>query len=62
MTYTSGTPSVATVSEDGTVKGLSEGTSVITIKGKVSTSVSTTCTVTVKKERKKINSRPNSSK
>ena len=49
LTYTSGTPSVATVSEDGTVKGLSEGTSVITIKGKVSTSVSTTCTVTVTK-------------
>ena len=49
LTYTSGTPSVATVSEDGTVTGLSEGTSVITIKGKVSTSVSTTCTVTVTK-------------
>ena len=49
MTYTSGTPSVATVAEDGTVTGLSEGTSVITIKGKVSTSVSTTCTVTVTK-------------
>ena len=54
LTYTSGTPSVATVLEDGTVKGLSEGTSVITIKGKVSTSVSTTCTVTVKKERKRL--------
>ena len=54
LTYTSGTPSVATVSEDGTVTGLSEGTSVITIKGKVSTSVSTTCTVTVKKERKRL--------
>ena len=49
LTYTSGTPSVATVLEDGTVKGLSEGTSVITIKGKISTSVSTTCTVTVEK-------------
>ena len=49
LTYTSGTPSVATVAEDGTVTGLSEGTSVITIKGKVSTSVSTTCTVTVTK-------------
>ena len=54
LTYTSGTPSVATVSEDGTVKGLSEGTSVITIKGKISTSVSTTCTVTVTKERKRL--------
>ena len=51
LTYTSGTPSVATVAEDGTVTGLSEGTSVITIKGKVSTSVSTTCTVTVTKAR-----------
>jgi len=49
LTYTSGTPSVATVAEDGTVTGLSEGTSVITIKGKISTSVSTTCTVTVTK-------------
>ena len=54
LTYTSGTPSVATVAEDGTVTGVSEGTSVITIKGKVSTSVSTTCTVTVKKERKRL--------
>ena len=54
LTYTSGTPGVATVSADGTVTGLSEGTSVITIKGKVSTSVSTTCTVTVKKERKRL--------
>ena len=54
LTYTSGTPSVATVLEDGTVKGLSEGTSVITIKGKISTSVSTTCTVTVTKRKKKI--------
>ena len=52
MTYTSGTPGVATVSADGTVTGVSEGTSVITIKGKVSTSVSTTCTVTVKKKEK----------
>ena len=51
LTYTSGTPSVVTVAEDGTVTGLSEGTSVITIKGKVSTSVSTTCTVTVTKAR-----------
>ena len=49
LTYTSGTPSVATVAGDGTVTGLSEGTSVITIKGKISTSVSTTCTVTVTK-------------
>ena len=54
LTYTSGTPGVATVSADGTVTGVSEGTSVITIKGKVSTSVSTTCTVTVKKERKRL--------
>ena len=54
LTYTSGTPGVATVSADGTVTGVSEGTSVITIKGKVSTSVSTTCTVTVKKGMKKL--------
>ena len=54
LTYTSGTSSVATVAEDGTVTGLSEGTSVITIKGKVSTSVSTTCTVTVKKGMKRL--------
>ena len=47
VTYTSGTQSVATVGEDGTVNALTEGTTIITIKGKVS-GVSTTCTVTVK--------------
>ena len=51
LTYTSGTPGVATVSEDGTVTGISGGTAIITIKGKISTSVSTTCTVTVTKSR-----------
>ena len=49
LTYTSDTPSIATVSEDGTVAGVAEGTATITIKGKISTNVSTTCTVTVKK-------------
>ena len=47
VTYTSGTKSVATVGEDGTVNALTEGTTIITVKGKVS-GVSTTCTVTVK--------------
>ena len=47
VTYTSGTQSVATVGEDGTVNALTEGTTIITLKGKVS-GVSTTCTVTVK--------------
>ena len=47
VTYTSGTQSVATVGEDGNVKGIAEGTAVITIRGKNS-GVSTTCTVTVK--------------
>ena len=47
VTYTSGTQSVATVGEDGTVNALTEGTTIITVKGKVS-GVSTTCRVTVK--------------
>ena len=47
VTYTSGTQSVATVGEDGTVNALTEGTTIITIRGKKS-GVSTTCTVTVK--------------
>ena len=47
VTYTSGTQSVATVEQDGTVNALTQGTTIITIKGKVS-GVSTTCTVTVK--------------
>ena len=47
VTYTSGTQSVATVGEDGTVNALIEGTTIITIRGKKS-GVSTTCTVTVK--------------
>ena len=54
LTYTSETPSVATVSEDGTVTGITGGTTKITIRGKISTNVSTTCTVTVKKEKIKI--------
>ena len=51
LTYTSDTPSIATVSEDGTVTGVAEGTATITIKGKISTNVSTICTVTVTKAR-----------
>ena len=47
VTYTSGTQSVAIVGEEGTVNALTEGTTIITVKGKVS-GVSTTCTVTVK--------------
>ena len=49
LTYTSGATNIATVAQDGTVTGVAEGTAIITIKGKVSTNVSTTCTVTVKK-------------
>ncbi len=49
LTYTSDTPSIATVAQDGTVTGVAEGTATITIKGKISTNVSTTCTVTVTK-------------
>ena len=48
LEYTSGSPKIATVGTDGTVKGVAEGTAVITIKGK-SSGVSTTCTVIVKK-------------
>ena len=51
LTYTSDTPSIATVTEDGTVTGVAEGSATITIKGKISTNVSTTCTVTVTKTR-----------
>ena len=51
LTYTSDTPSIATVAEDGTVTGVATGSATITIKGKVSTNVSTTCTVTVTKSR-----------
>jgi len=51
LTYTSETPSIATVAEDGTVTGVAEGSATITIKGKISTNVSTTCTVTVTKTR-----------
>ena len=51
LTYTSDTPSIATVAEDGTVTGVATGSATITIKGKVSTNVSTTCTVTVTKTR-----------
>ena len=51
LTYTSGATNIATVAEDGTVTGVATGTAIITIKGKISTSVSTTCTVTVTKAR-----------
>ena len=51
LTYTSDTPSIATVAEDGTVTGVATGSATITIKGKVSTNVSTTCIVTVTKSR-----------
>ena len=51
LTYTSDTPSIATVAEDGTVTGVATGSATITIKGKVSTNISTTCTVTVTKSR-----------
>ena len=47
LEYTSGSPTIATVGADGNVKGIAEGTAVITIRGKNS-GVSTTCTVTVK--------------
>ena len=47
LEYTSGSPEIATVGADGNVKGIAEGTAVITIRGKNS-GVSTTCTVTVK--------------
>ena len=47
LEYTSGSPAIATVGADGNVKGIAEGTAVITIRGKNS-GVSTTCTVTVK--------------
>ena len=51
LTYASDTPSIATVAEDGTVTGVATGSATITIKGKISTNVSTTCTVTVTKSR-----------
>ena len=51
LTYASETPSIATVAEDGTVTGVATGSATITMKGKVSTNVSTTCTVTVTKSR-----------
>ena len=51
LTYASETPSIATVAEDGTVTGVATGSATITIKGKISTNVSTTCTVTVTKSR-----------
>ena len=47
LEYKSGSPTIATVGADGNVKGIAEGTAVITIRGKNSR-VSTTCTVTVK--------------
>ena len=44
LEYTSGSPTIATVGADGNVKGIAEGTAVITIRGKNS-GVSTTCTI-----------------
>ena len=44
LEYTSGSPGIATVGADGNVKGIAEGTAVITIRGKNS-GVSTTCTI-----------------
>ncbi len=46
LEYTSGSPTIATVGADGNVKGIAEGTAVITIRGK-SSGVSTTCTIKV---------------
>ena len=46
LEYTSGSPTIATVGADGNVKGIAEGTAVITIRGKNS-GVSTTCTIKV---------------
>ncbi len=46
LEYTSGSPTIATVGADGNVKGIAEGTTVITIRGKNS-GVSTTCTIKV---------------
>ena len=34
LEYTSGSPAIATVGADGNVKGIAEGTAVITIRGK----------------------------
>ena len=53
LEYTSGSPTIATVGADGNVKGIAEGTAVITIRGKNS-GVSTTFTVTVTKTRTKV--------
>ena len=53
LEYTSGSPTIATVGADGNVKGIAEGTAVITIRGKNSR-VSTTFTVTVTKTRTKV--------
>ena len=46
LEYTSGSPTIATVGADGNVKGIAEGTAVITIRAKNS-GVSTTCTIKV---------------
>lgn len=47
VTYTSSNPNIATVDENGKVVGISGGTVTITIAGKISTDVKSTCTVTV---------------
>ena len=49
LIYTSADPNIASVSTSGIVTGNILGSTTITIKGKVSTNVSTTCTVTVEK-------------
>ena len=49
LEYISSDPNIATVASNGEVKGISEGTTTITVTGKVSTNVSGSCTVTVVK-------------
>ena len=49
LIYTSADPNIASVSTSGIVTGNILGSTTITIKGKVSTNVSTTCTVIVEK-------------
>ena len=51
LTYMSNNEAVAKVDQNGMVTGIGVGTATITITGKVSTNVSTTCVVTVGKER-----------
>ncbi len=62
LTYTSDTPSIATVAEDGTVTGVATGSATITIKGKVSTNIKYNMYSNSNKIKNKCNSRTNSSK